>query len=114
MDLYKEDKQKGFYKKQERIEKYEKISDSIEVEIATHTSPAYRAWRPGRVSSERVRAMYNVIDNIESIADCSYNLMRTITRKRESKTEFTSYQEENIKKMFNLVEEALEVTEPEP
>lgn len=107
--LYREDKQKGFYKKQEKIEKYEKISDSIEVEIATYLTRIMEHGDLGRISSERVRAMYNVIDNIESIADCSYNLMRTITRKRESKTIFTSYQEENIRNMYDLVEEALKV-----
>lgn len=107
--LNKEDKQKGFYKKQEKIEKYEKISDNIEVEIANYLTQIIEHGDLGKVSSERVRAMFNVIDDIESIADSCYNLMKTITRKRESKIKFTSYQEDNIKSMFQLVEEAFEV-----
>lgn len=107
--LNKEDKQKGIYKKKEKIEKFEQISDNIEVEIATYLTRIMEHGDLGRVSSERVRAMYNVIDDLESIADCCYNLMRTLTRKTESKITFISYQEDNIKSMFNLVEDALVV-----
>lgn len=107
--LNKEEKQKGFFKKKEKIEKYEMISDNIEVEIATYLTRIMEHGDLGRISSERVRAMYNVIDDIESIADCCYNLMRTLTRKYESKIVFTAYQEENIKTMFSLVDDAFEV-----
>lgn len=107
--LNKEDKQKGIYKKKEKIEKFEQVSDNIEVEIATYLTRIMEHGDLGRVSSERVRAMYNVIDDLESIADCCYNLMRTLTRKTESKITFISYQEDNIKSMFNLVEDALVV-----
>jgi phosphate:Na+ symporter len=107
--LNKEEKQKGFYKKSERIEKYENISDSIEVEIATYLTRIMENGDMGRISSERVRAMFHVIDDIESIADTNFNIMRTLTRKREGKVEFTDYQEANIKEMFSLVEDAFEV-----
>jgi phosphate:Na+ symporter len=107
--MNKEDKKKGFYKKKEKIEKFEMISDNIEVEIATYLTRIMEHGDLGRTSSERVRAMYNVIDNLESIADCCYNLMRTLTRRYETKTDFTTYQNENIKVMFSLVEEAFEV-----
>jgi len=107
--LNKEDKQKGFFKKKEKIEKYENNSDNIEVEIATYLTRIMEHGDLGRVSSERVRAMYNVIDDLESIADCNYNIMRTLTRKFESRIDFTSYQEENIKTMFSLVDDAFVV-----
>ena len=108
-DLIGEKKNKEFSRKKEKIEKYEKISDNIEVEIATYLTRIMEHGDLGRVSSERVRAMYNIIDDIESVADCCYNLMRTISRTNESKIVFTDYQLNNIEKMIALVDEAFNI-----
>ncbi len=96
-------------KYEEKIKKYEKISDSIEVEIATYLTKILENRDITPESSKRIRSMYKIIDEIESIADSSYNIMRTISRKNESKTVFTQDQRNNINKMFDLLEKAYEV-----
>lgn len=92
-----------------KIIKYEKISDNIEVEIATYLTKILENGDMTSISSKRVRSMYKIIDEIESIADCSFNLMRTIRRKYDSKTKFTDDQHANINRMFNLIEEAFAI-----
>ena len=96
-------------KYEEKIKKYEKISDSIEVEIATYLTKILENRDITPESSKRIRSMYKIIDEIESIADSSYNIMRTISRKNESKTVFTQDQRNNINKMFDLLEKAYEI-----
>jgi len=93
---------------EEKIIKYEKISDSIEVEIATYLTRILENRDITSLSSRRIRSMFKIIDEIESIADCCYNIMRTLNRKRESKATFTQDQRNNINHIFELVEQALE------
>jgi len=96
-------------KYEEKIKKYEKISDSIEVEIATYLTKILENRDITPESSKRIRSMYKIIDEIESIADSCYNIMRTISRKNESKTIFTQDQRNSINKMFDLLDKAYEI-----
>ncbi|MDX9929862.1 MAG: Na/Pi cotransporter family protein [Bacteroidales bacterium] len=93
----------------ERIAKYEKISDNIEVEIANYLTRILENRDITGISSKRIRSMFKIIDEIESIADSCYNIMRTIERKGESKSTFTQDQRNNINRMFELVEQALDI-----
>ena len=89
-----------------RIEKYENISDRMELEIARYLNNVL----DGRLSSEgkaAVQGMQREVDEIESIGDSCYNLSRTITRKVNSNEPFTEKQEQNLFQMFDLVEQAL-------
>jgi len=52
--------------------------------------------------------MFEVIDDIESIADSCFNLAKTIQRKREGKIIFDDDVNENILKMFSIIDEALD------
>jgi len=108
-DLFNATNSKERDKFEEKIKKYEKISDSIEVEIATYLTKILENRDITPESSKRIRSMYKIIDEIESIADSCYNIMRTISRKRESKTVFNQVQRTNINKMFDLIEKAFEV-----
>jgi phosphate:Na+ symporter len=96
-------------KLQEKITKYEKISDSIEVEIATYLTKILENRDITALSSKRIRSMYKIIDEIESIADSCYNIMRTLSRKSESKAVFTQDQRNNINKMLELLDQAFSV-----
>ncbi len=93
----------------EKIAKYEKISDNIEMEIATYLTRILENRDITGVSSRRIRSMYKIIDEIESVADSCYNIMRTLSRKSESKATFSQEQRNNINKMFDLIEQAFEV-----
>jgi phosphate:Na+ symporter len=105
--LYEADKDKKFDKWLKKIEKYEEISDRMEVEIASYLTKIAESELSG-LGTKRIRAMLEIIDDIESIADLCYNISKTLQRKRNGKNEFPEKITENIRKMFSLVDEALE------
>ncbi len=96
----------AFEKLYERIEKYEGISDNMEVEIAKYLDQVSDAHLSDD-TKEKVRDMLREITEIESIGDSCFNIARTISRLRSSKEEFTESQYDNIKQMFELTDDAL-------
>lgn len=106
-DLLTTTEEKDFDKLYQRIEKYESISDNMELEIAKyldHVSDAHLSDD----TKEKVRDMLREISEIESIGDSCYNLARTINRKRNGKEDFTEEQYSHINQMFDLTDSALE------
>ena len=97
---------KAFEKLYDRIEKYEGISDSMEIEIAKYLDQVSDAQLSDDTKA-KIRAMLREISEIESIGDSCFNIARTIKRKVDNKEEFTEKQHENIHQMFLLVDEAL-------
>ena len=95
-----------FVKLYSRIEKYEGISDNMEIEIAKYLDQVSDSHLSDETKA-KIRAMLREISEIESIGDSCFNLARTIKRKGENKEEFTAKQSENIHQMFKLVDEAL-------
>jgi len=105
-ELYHETDEAIFVKKFSRVQKYENISDRMEVEIATYLTKV----ADGRLSDEskhQIQMNLRVVSEIESVADSCYNLARTIQRRNEGKVAFTEDVNANIELMFNLVESAL-------
>ena len=96
----------AFEKLYERIEKYEGISDNMEVEIAKYLDQVSNAHLSDD-TKEKVRDMLREITEIESIGDSCFNIARTISRLRSGKEEFTESQYDNIKQMFELTDDAL-------
>lgn len=89
-----------------RIEKYENISDNMELEIANYLNKVSE----GRLSSEsklQIRSMLREVTEIESIGDSCYNLARTINRRQQSNIDFTEKQYEHIHSMMQLVNNAM-------
>ena len=104
-DLFYEKNEDNFLKIYSRIEKYENISDRMEIEIANYLTFVAE----GRLSSEgkeEIRIMLRTVTEIESIADSCNNLARGIRRRNEGKSEFTDEQNHNIDQMFALLEKA--------
>ncbi len=95
-----------FVKLYSRIEKYEGISDNMELEIAKYLDNVSNAHLSDE-TKEKVRAMLREISEIESIGDSNYNLARTISRLKNSKEGFTETQYEHIHQMFELTDDAL-------
>ena len=105
-DLLHTENENDFNKLFSRIEKYENISDNMEVEIANYLTQVSE----GRLSSEsklQIRGMLREVTEIESIGDSCYNLARTINRKRRGNEDFTNAQYEHITQMFQLTDDAL-------
>ena len=105
-DLMHTEKDDDFNKLFSRVEKYENISDNMELEIANYLNQVSE----GRLSSEsklQIRAMLREVTEIESIGDSCYNLARTINRKRQTNQDFTEKQYEHIHFMMKLTDDAL-------
>ena len=105
-DLLHTKNENDFAKLFSRIEKYENISDSMEVEIANYLNMV----SDGRLSSEsklQIRSMLREVTEIESIGDSCYNLARTINRKYKGNMDFTEKQYEHIRQMFQFTDDAL-------
>lgn len=99
-------KDDDFNKTFSRVEKYENISDNMELEIANYLNQVSE----GRLSSEaklQIRSMMREVTEIESIGDSCYNLARTINRRRQSNVDFTEKQYDHIHTMMKLVDNAI-------
>ena len=95
-----------FIKLFSRIEKYENISDNMEIEIAEYLSNVAE----GRLSAEsklKIQEMLREVTEIESIGDSCYNLARTIEHQHRDNKVFTDDQYEHIHHMFDLTDAAL-------
>lgn len=103
--LFSETNDKQFDELYQRIEKYEGISDRIEVEIATYLNKV-STHELSNESSRKLQALFRVISEIESVADSNYSLARTLKRKRNMKIWFSQEIRDNMNKMFDLLEEA--------
>lgn len=104
--LYEKD-ENNFLKTYSRVEKYENISDRMEIEIANYLTQVAE----GRLSSEgkeEIRILLRAVSEIESIADSCNNLARSIKRRNEFKSVFTEDQNRHIDQMFKLVSSALD------
>ncbi|EFI48433.1 Na/Pi cotransporter family protein [Segatella oris] len=99
--------EKAFLKVYSRIEKYEGISDNMEVEIANYLNEVSDSHLSDETKA-KTRAMLREISEIESIGDSCFNMARTINRRFTSKEDFTPQQYEHIHQMFNLTNNALE------
>ena len=90
-----------------RIEKYEGISDNMELEIAKYLDSVSDAHLSDDTKA-KIRAMLREISELESIGDANYNIARTISRKYQGKQEhFSEKQYDHIHQMMELTDEAL-------
>ncbi len=103
--MVNEEKTKKFDKLRLKVEKYEQITDNLELEIAEYLTKISEG-EISRDSSKKIRAMLKIVDDMESAADAIYELSKVINSYRQSKSEFTDYQIEGIANMSKIVEEA--------
>ena len=105
-DLLAEKDKEKFAKQFVRIEKYEGISDNMEIEIARYLEQVSDAHLSDE-TKEKIRRMLRQISEIESIGDACYNLARTMNRRMQSNKDFTAQQYEQIHKMIDLTDQSL-------
>lgn len=96
----------AFVKLFSRIEKYEGISDNMEIEIAKYLDSVSDNHLSDE-SKAKIRAMLREISELESIGDSCYNIARTINRKQRGKEDFTGRQYDHIHQMMQLTEDSL-------
>jgi len=106
--LFNETNDKEFDNIYQRIEKYEGISDRVEVEIATYLNKV-STYELSDESSRKLQALFRIISEIESVADSNFSLARTLKRKREQKVWFNQEMRDNLNKMFDMLDEAYNI-----
>ena len=104
--LLEETNDDNFVKTFSRIEKYESISDNMEIEIARYLERVGDEHISVETKS-KIRSMMRQISEIESIGDACYNLSRTLNRRQQSNKSFNKELMDAIREMMALVEEAL-------
>ena len=93
-----------------RIEKYEGISDRMEVEIGSYLNRVAEG-KLSNYSKEKIRAILRGVTEIESVADACHNIALHYNRKVVDNQVFSDALNENINKMFALLEKAFDVME---
>ena len=104
----KKDNQAGdFNKLYTRIEKYEGISDNMELEIANYLNSVSDAHLSDDTKG-KIRAMLREVSELESIGDACFNMARTISRKYNGKEDhFVEKQYDHLHQMMELTDQSL-------
>ena len=106
--LHTKEKSEEYNTLYSRLEKYEDISDRMELEIAHYLNRCAE----GRLSNEgklRIAAMLNIISEIESIADSCMGIGKILDRKIQQNVDFNEEIYGNIDTMYVYVNLAMEM-----
>lgn len=103
-----EKNEKEFKKTYDKVQKYEEIGDAMEVELSKYLEKLSES-ELSILGSKRVLSMLKIIDNIESIFDCSYNMARAIKRKKNQNIIFTDQVNSRLSEMFGLINDTLDI-----
>lgn len=107
LDMHVTEKDDDFEKNYQKVEKYERVTDNMEYEIAHYLQKVSEAHLSNE-SKRQVQRMLREVDDLESIGDCCFHLARTLSRKKNSlKEPFTEDQMRHIQEMEKLVDESL-------
>ena len=93
-----------------KIERYEGISDRMEVEIGTYLKRVSEG-KLSNQSKEKIRAILRGVTEIESVADKCHNIAKHYKRKMEANVTFPDSLKQNISAMFELLDKAFELME---
>ena len=90
-----------------RIEKYESISDNMELEIGQYLEQVSDAHLSDETKG-KIRAMLREVSELESIGDSCFNMARAINHKFANKQDhFTDNQYERLYQMIGLTDQSL-------
>lgn len=96
-----DDKELDFYS--EKLVKYEAITDNIEFEIASYLGEVTKT-ELSSVSTARVKSMYRIIGEMESLGDSGEAISRMLKRAQEHKCKFDEALLTRLNRMIELVE----------
>ena len=99
---------KHFDELREKLVKYEEISDRIEYEIAAFLN-GVSAGDISEATSMKIKAMYKIIGELESLGDSGEAISRMLSRRNEHKKTFSAETIDNINLMLEKVDNAYEV-----
>lgn len=91
-----------------RIENFEQASDKTELAIANYLFEVSYSTVSENLKKD-IRHKLNVISEIESIADCCYNIAKAAARRNAENIVFVEEQSNNIRNMFELTKRQMSV-----
>ncbi len=97
-----------FKELRDKLIKYEEISDRIEFEIATFLN-ALSAGDISETTSKRVKAMYKIIGELESLGDSGESIARILTRRNSYNKNFDAQTIQKLEELADVVDKAYEV-----
>lgn len=104
--IHTEEKEDSYTQIYSRLEKYEEISDRMEIEIGNYLNRVAE----GRLSPEgkmKIAGMLRIISEIESIADGCFNIAKTLQRKNQNHVNFDAAVLHEIDQMYDMVDESM-------
>jgi len=90
------------------IQKLEDGVDELDIAVANYITLTFQS-NLSEKESHQLRAMLKIIENLESIADMSYQLSLTISRKNMAAAWFTPDLRNNLNELFGLVDKSLDM-----
>ena len=90
-----------------KLVKYEEISDRIEYEIATFLNDV-SAGEISESTSIKIKAMYKIIGELESLGDSGESISRILSRRNIHKKTFDAETVRRLNSLINLVDSAYE------
>lgn len=105
--VHTKERSEEFNKLSSRLEKYEDISDRMELEIANYLNRCAE----GRLSNEgkrHISAMLAIVSEVESIADACSGVGKILLRKQQGNVNFNEEIYHNIDIMFDYVQMAMD------
>ena len=91
-----------------KVQKYEEITDRVEVEVANYLDQVSTQEISPEVSTQ-IRSMLSITNDLERIGDIYYQISKTIERKDDQKIYFLPEQRDNLNNMLDTIEKAFEV-----
>ncbi|MBQ6406066.1 MAG: Na/Pi cotransporter family protein [Prevotella sp.] len=104
--LMDEKDEKNFVHLFSQIEYQEDQTDRMELEIARFLEQVSQNHLSDETKA-KVRQMLREVGELESIGDACYNLARTINRQRETGKDFNEWQNDHLKSLMTLCDNAL-------
>ncbi len=103
-EMSKSDYEKEF----DKLQIMEDESDQVEVDIADYLTKVSES-RLTTENSQRIRAMFKIVSEIESVADSILNVAKAIMRRNDQGVVFPEALHKKLFHMFSLVENSIEV-----
>jgi phosphate:Na+ symporter len=91
-----------------KMEKYEEITDRVEIEVATYLAKVSEGEMTEK-TSQRVRAMNSIVNDLERIGDIFFQISKTIESKDAKKIYFIPEQRNSLIDMFKLLDKSFDV-----
>ena len=107
-DAINENDPDKFDKLNDKLIKYEEITDRIEFEIATYLNDVSKN-EISEEAKERIKAMYKIIGEMESLGDSGESIGRILKRKNVHGKAFDKALLDRLNKMMDLVQKGYDV-----